>query len=89
MTTATVPATAAGPRSTVTRRLLALGRAEGVLLLRNRTALFTALLLPLLLIGGLKSVLDQQAETTPASTSTRCWSTAPSGWCWPSSSTTT
>ncbi|WP_327678944.1 ABC transporter permease [Kitasatospora sp. NBC_00458] len=65
MTTATVPATAAGPRSTVTRRLLALGRAEGVLLLRNRTALFTALLLPLLLIGGLKSVLDQQAETTP------------------------
>ncbi|MED7948699.1 ABC transporter permease [Streptomyces sp. BE303] len=65
MTTATASATTAGPRSTTARRLLALGRAEGILLLRNRTALFTALLLPLLLIGGLKSVLDQQAETTP------------------------
>ncbi|MFJ4666541.1 ABC transporter permease [Kitasatospora purpeofusca] len=54
-----------GPRSTVVRRLLALGRAEGVLLLRNRTALFTAVLLPVLLIGGLKSVLDQQAESSP------------------------
>ncbi|MEE1828359.1 ABC transporter permease [Streptomyces sp. BE20] len=65
MTTATASATTAGPRSTTARRLLALGRAEGILLLRNRTALFTALLLPLLLIGGLKNVLDQQAETTP------------------------
>ncbi|MFJ8431853.1 ABC transporter permease [Kitasatospora sp. NPDC094019] len=54
-----------GPRSTTVRRLLALGRAEGVLLLRNRTALFTALLLPLLLIGGLKNILDQQAESSP------------------------
>ncbi|WP_405005534.1 ABC transporter permease [Kitasatospora purpeofusca] len=54
-----------GPRSTVVRRLLALGRAEGILLLRNRTALFTALLLPVLLIGGLKNVLDQQAGSSP------------------------
>ncbi|KJY37924.1 ABC transporter permease [Streptomyces sp. NRRL S-495] len=54
-----------GPRSTVVRRLLALGRAEGVLLLRNRTALFTAVLLPVLLVGGLKNVLDQQAESSP------------------------
>ncbi|MCX4686866.1 ABC transporter permease [Kitasatospora purpeofusca] len=72
MTTATTTAgpqrtrsSGVGPRSTVVRRLLALGRAEGVLLLRNRTALFTALLLPVLLIGGLKNVLDQQAETSP------------------------
>ncbi|WP_406091161.1 ABC transporter permease [Kitasatospora purpeofusca] len=54
-----------GPRSTVVRRLLALGRAEGILLLRNRTALFTAVLLPVLLIGGLKNVLDQQAGSSP------------------------
>ncbi|MFB7677548.1 ABC transporter permease [Kitasatospora purpeofusca] len=72
MTTATTTAgpqrprsSGVGPRSTVVRRLLALGRAEGVLLLRNRTALFTAVLLPVLLIGGLKSVLDQQAESSP------------------------
>ncbi|WP_043466909.1 ABC transporter permease [Kitasatospora sp. MBT66] len=72
MTTATTTAgpqrprsSGVGPRSTIVRRLLALGRAEGVLLLRNRTALFTAVLLPVLLIGGLKSVLDQQAESSP------------------------
>ncbi|MGV9265894.1 ABC transporter permease [Kitasatospora sp. NPDC003701] len=70
MTTATVrtaagPQNTAGPQSTTVRRLLALGRAEATLLLRNRTALFTALLLPLLLIGGLKGVLEQQAENNP------------------------
>ncbi|MFE6868915.1 ABC transporter permease [Kitasatospora sp. NPDC057692] len=64
MTTATA-ATATGPKSTSVRRLLSLGRAEGILLLRNRTALFTAVLLPLLLIFGLQNVLQQQAETNP------------------------
>ncbi|MFG3051209.1 ABC transporter permease [Kitasatospora sp. NPDC048239] len=51
--------------TTTTGRLLALGRAEATLLVRNRTALFTALLLPLVLIGGLKNVLSQQAEDNP------------------------
>ncbi|MFF1792903.1 ABC transporter permease [Kitasatospora sp. NPDC086009] len=64
MTTATARP-AAGPRTTAVRRLLALGRAEATLLLRNRTAMFTALLLPLMLIGALRGVLEQQAETHP------------------------
>ncbi|MFJ4185938.1 ABC transporter permease [Kitasatospora sp. NPDC089509] len=67
MTTA-VPvkgSTAAGPQSTTAGRLLALGRAEATLLLRNRTALFTALVLPVVLIGTLHSMLKKQAETTP------------------------
>ncbi|MEV6975461.1 ABC transporter permease [Kitasatospora sp. NPDC093806] len=67
MTTAATaaPRSTTGPRSTTARRLLALGRAEAVLLVRNRTALFTALTLPLFLVFALKSVLDQQAETNP------------------------
>ncbi|MFD0279756.1 ABC transporter permease [Kitasatospora sp. NPDC127111] len=65
MTASVVPSSPAAPRSTVARRLLALGRAEAVLLLRNRTALFTALLLPVLLVLGLKNVLDQQAKDDP------------------------
>ncbi|GAA1388991.1 ABC transporter permease [Kitasatospora putterlickiae] len=65
MTTVVTTATATGPKSTSVRRLLSLGRAEGILLLRNRTALFTAVLLPLILIFGLQSVLTQQAETNP------------------------
>ncbi|MFJ2779128.1 MULTISPECIES: ABC transporter permease [unclassified Kitasatospora] len=67
MTTATAASavTAAGPQSTAVRRLLALGRAEATLLLRNRTALFTALLLPLLLVAGLHSLLTRQAESNP------------------------
>ncbi|MFJ9693077.1 ABC transporter permease [Kitasatospora sp. NPDC101183] len=66
MTTAvtTAPA-AAGPKSTTARRLLALGRAEATLLVRNRTALFTALALPLILIASLHGVLKQQAKSTP------------------------
>ncbi|MBV6698829.1 ABC transporter permease [Kitasatospora aureofaciens] len=63
MTTA-VP-TAAGPRSTTFRRLVSLGRAEATLLLRNRSALFTALLLPLVMIGGRRSMLKQQAGSHP------------------------
>lgn len=65
MTTATAAKTAAGPQSTTARRLLALGRAEATLLLRNRAALFTALLLPLLLIAGRHNMLKQQAESHP------------------------
>ncbi|MER5354981.1 ABC transporter permease [Kitasatospora sp. NPDC002551] len=64
MTTATVTA-ATGPKSTTVRRLLALGRAEAILLVRNRTALFTAVLLPLLLVFGLQNVLAQQAKSNP------------------------
>lgn len=60
MTTAT-----AAPRSTAVRRMLALGRAEATLLLRNRTALFTAVLLPLVMIFGLKNVLSEQAKDNP------------------------
>ncbi|MEV7924416.1 ABC transporter permease [Kitasatospora sp. NPDC088779] len=65
MTTATAAKTAAGPQSTTARRLLSLGRAEATLLLRNRAALFTALLLPLLLIAGRHNMLKQQAESHP------------------------
>ncbi|MGW6915646.1 ABC transporter permease [Kitasatospora sp. NPDC054939] len=68
MTTATTaPQSAARPGapSTTVRRLLALGRAEATLLLRNRTALTTALLLPLLLLVGLKNMLGEQAKHTP------------------------
>ncbi|MFJ1705375.1 ABC transporter permease [Kitasatospora sp. NPDC088346] len=67
-TTATTTATPAAPRPANTGtagRLLALGRAEGTLLRRNRTALFTAVALPLLLVGGLRGMLRQQAEGTP------------------------
>lgn len=63
MTTAATTAT--GAPSTTARRLLALGRAEATLLLRNRTALFTAVVLPVVLIGSLRSILKQQAENTP------------------------
>ncbi|MFJ8475038.1 ABC transporter permease [Kitasatospora sp. NPDC094011] len=61
----TAASTTTGPRTTAAGRLLALGRAEATLLLRNRTALFTALVLPVVLIGTLHSMLKQQAETTP------------------------
>ncbi|WP_329020954.1 ABC transporter permease [Streptomyces sp. NBC_00690] len=40
------------------RRLAALGRAEWTLLIRNRTALFVALLMPLLMVVVTKSSLD-------------------------------
>jgi ABC-2 type transport system permease protein len=56
------PAGSAGPataRSTPVQRLAALGRAELTLLVRNRTALFVALLMPLMMIMGTKSMLDQ------------------------------
>ncbi|RKT16820.1 ABC-2 type transport system permease protein [Streptomyces sp. 1114.5] len=67
MTTAApgTAAPAAGPQSSTGRRLLALGRAETTLLLRNRTALFTALLLPLFLVASLHGTLAKQAEDNP------------------------
>ncbi|MBM9620648.1 ABC transporter permease [Streptomyces zhihengii] len=40
-------------------RLTALGRAEITLLVRNRTALFVALLMPVLMLGAVKSSLDR------------------------------
>ncbi|MCX4675546.1 ABC transporter permease [Streptomyces sp. NBC_01433] len=45
--------------STAARRLNALGRAELTLLMRNRTAVFIALLMPLLMIFAMKSSLDR------------------------------
>ncbi|MFG2821869.1 ABC transporter permease [Kitasatospora sp. NPDC048365] len=51
--------------TTATGRMLALGRAEATLLLRNRTALFTALLLPPAMVVGLSSALQQQAKDNP------------------------
>ncbi|MFJ5922650.1 ABC transporter permease [Kitasatospora sp. NPDC092948] len=51
--------------TTPTGRLLALGRAEATLLRRNRTAMFMALALPLILVGTLRSVLGKAAEHTP------------------------
>ncbi|MGA5816981.1 ABC transporter permease [Kitasatospora sp. NPDC094028] len=65
MTTAATTTAATGPQSTTARRLLALGRAEATLLLRNRTALFTALVLPVVLISSLHGLLKKQAEDNP------------------------
>ncbi|MET8622309.1 ABC transporter permease [Kitasatospora sp. NPDC004669] len=64
-TGATTGATTTGPQSTTALRLLALGRAEATLLVRNRTALFTALVLPLVLISSLRGLLKKQAESNP------------------------
>ncbi|WP_329208855.1 ABC transporter permease [Streptomyces sp. NBC_00683] len=45
--------------TTTTGRLGALGRAELTLLVRNRTAVFVALLMPLMMIFAMKSSLDR------------------------------
>ncbi|MDN3296424.1 ABC transporter permease [Streptomyces ficellus] len=45
--------------TTTARRMGALGRAELTLLVRNRYALFTALLMPVLMVGVLRSSLDR------------------------------
>ncbi|MFJ3906556.1 ABC transporter permease [Streptomyces sp. NPDC090025] len=62
-TTATTTATTAGTtRAQVTgaaARLRALGRAEFTLLLRNRSALFVAVLLPVLMVGSIRSSLAE------------------------------
>ncbi|MGW4802618.1 ABC transporter permease [Kitasatospora sp. NPDC004272] len=57
--------TATAPARTALSRLVALGRAETVLLRRNRTAVFLALVLPFVLVGSLRSVLRAAAERTP------------------------
>ncbi|MFF1919078.1 ABC transporter permease [Streptomyces sp. NPDC058221] len=64
MTTATTPAhtatTGARARTTTARgRLAALGRAELTLLVRNRTAIFVALLMPAAMVTAMKSTFEQ------------------------------
>ncbi|MEU3633239.1 ABC transporter permease [Streptomyces fradiae] len=56
MTTTTTPQAA---RTTAAGRLGALTRAELVLLVHNRTALFVSLLMPLLMIGSIRAGLDR------------------------------
>ncbi|GAA5005158.1 ABC transporter permease [Kitasatospora paranensis] len=67
MTATALPAPVAttATRTTTAGRLLALGRTEAVLLLRNRTALFMALAMPVVLMVSLKGILGQQAEGKP------------------------
>ncbi|MFE2938785.1 ABC transporter permease [Streptomyces sp. NPDC059255] len=48
-----------GPRTTAAGRLKALGRAEYVMLVRNRTALFSALIVPVAMIGAIKASLRE------------------------------
>ncbi|MFE4057177.1 ABC transporter permease [Streptomyces sp. NPDC059096] len=48
-----------GRRTTVAGRLKALGRAEYVLLVRNRTALFSALIVPVAMIGAIRMSLKE------------------------------
>ncbi|MFF5566400.1 ABC transporter permease [Streptomyces sp. NPDC012623] len=55
----TTAQTATGPASTPVGRLKALGRAEYTLLIRNRTALFAGLLVPVAMIGSIKVSLAQ------------------------------
>lgn len=62
---ATGERTATGRGTTTTGRLLALGRIEGTLLMRNRTALFMAVAMPVVMTTVLKSILDQQAADHP------------------------
>ncbi|MCH0542145.1 ABC transporter permease [Streptomyces sp. MUM 203J] len=49
----------AGPASTAAARLGALARAELTLLVRNRTALFVAGAMPLLMTGSIRATLDE------------------------------
>ncbi|MFI6444840.1 ABC transporter permease [Kitasatospora sp. NPDC050543] len=60
-TTATVPPAT----TTVAGRILALGRAEATLLLRNRSALFVAVGLPLFMVGALRGTLEAAAKRAP------------------------
>ncbi|CAL9299254.1 ABC transporter permease [Streptomyces sp. NPDC052644] len=57
--TTTGATTAPAGRTTPAGRLAALARAEMVLLVRNRTALFVTLLMPLLMIGSIRAGLDR------------------------------
>ncbi|WP_256103763.1 ABC transporter permease [Streptomyces sp. ODS05-4] len=56
-----VRAEAREQRSTAARRLGALARAELTLLVRNKYALFTAVLMPPLMVAVIRSALDQAA----------------------------
>ncbi|WP_236241583.1 ABC transporter permease [Streptomyces sp. CC228A] len=51
--------TEVGPTTTAAGRLAALGRAELTLLVRNRTALFVTVVMPLLMIGSIRGTLDR------------------------------
>ncbi|OII60340.1 MULTISPECIES: ABC transporter permease [unclassified Streptomyces] len=51
--------TEVGPTTTAAGRLAALGRAELTLLVRNRTALFVTVAVPLLMIGSIRGTLDR------------------------------
>ena len=63
---ATTSTGATGPAGTTPAgRILALGRAEATLLLRNRSAVFIAFGLPLATVGALRGLLDQQARDHP------------------------
>lgn len=71
MNTATVRARPADDRTTTLRRMRALGRAELTLLLRNRTALFTALAIPVMITvatGGATSDMDLEGIGLTAGT---------------------
>ncbi len=61
----TTASTATGGTTTPAGRILALGRAEATLLLRNRSAVFIAFGLPLATVGALRGILDQQAQDHP------------------------
>jgi len=63
--TATLPTAAPAALTTPVGRLLALGRIEAVLLLRNRSALTISLLVPGIMVLSLNGILKQQAERTP------------------------
>ncbi|WP_371480450.1 ABC transporter permease [Kitasatospora sp. NBC_00315] len=67
MTAAAGPTRPAGATVTTTAagRVLALGRTETTLLLRNRSAVFIALALPLLMVGALRGALQAAAERVP------------------------
>ncbi|MFJ8040060.1 ABC transporter permease [Kitasatospora sp. NPDC096147] len=65
MTATAATATTTAPASTALSRMLALGRAETTLLLRNRTALFTALVLPPLMTVALSEPIKEQGKNSP------------------------
>lgn len=72
MTARTVPtatATAAPPAPHRLRRVAALARAETTLLVRNRTALFNALLLPLVMVGFF-TLVGGMGDADPAAAAT-------------------
>ena len=63
----TTTTTSTGTRTTTARRLTALGRAEATLLLRNRTALATALLLPAAMVAAWRPAMGGSAHDAAGS----------------------